>query len=330
MSKRTQEKETKKKKKHIGLKILIMLLLILVILGIVFAIKVYKLNGNWLAVLMGHNENTLKNLDKINILMLGESQGMSDTIIVASYDPKTQKASLLSIPRDTYIGNDKKNTTTSDKINSLYNNGKDAKKTLDAVNKITGLDIKYYIVVDTEALIKLVDTIGGLEFNVPIDMNYTDASQDLYINLKKGWQKLTGAQVEQLVRFRHNNNGSSYSHSYGNEDFGRMRTQREVITEIAKQTIQFKNITEIGNIVDVLSKYINTNVDINLIKDYIPYIKDFNTENMRAEQLPGKATYLGILSFFLLDEEETKTLIDEMFNGVIQEETINENNNIEK
>ena len=65
---------------------------------------------------------------------------------------------------------------------------KHLKKTIEAVNKITGLNLKYYILVDTEALIKLVDQIGGLYFDVPIDMNYDDPTQDLYIHLSKGYQ----------------------------------------------------------------------------------------------------------------------------------------------
>lgn len=61
-------------------------------------------------------------------------------------------------------------------------------ETLEAVNEITGLDIKYYVVVKTEALIKLVDVIGGITFDVPIDMNYDDTSQNLHIHLKAGEQ----------------------------------------------------------------------------------------------------------------------------------------------
>ena len=73
----------------------------------------------------------VKNLDKLYILAMGESTGMSDTIIVCSYDPKTQEASMLSIPRDTFIGESKKRATTSDKINALYNGGKKPEKNIE-------------------------------------------------------------------------------------------------------------------------------------------------------------------------------------------------------
>lgn len=320
----------KRKKKHPGLRIFILVLIILGIVGGILVKRLSDVDGNWLALIMGHNKETLKNLDKLNILIMGESGGMSDTIMICSYDPKTQNASILSIPRDTFIGDNKKRTSTSDKINSVYNDGRDPKKTMEVVNKITGLNLQYYLLVDTEALVELVDLIGGVEFDVPIDMKYTDIEQDLYIDLRAGYQKLTGDQVEQVVRFRHNYDGSSYPADYGDNDFGRMRTQRNVMIAIAKQTIKLKNVKEIGNIVDIAAKYVKTNINISTLKDYIPYAVNMNTENIRTEQLPGVADYLNGLSFFLYDEEETEDLINEMFRGVIKENTNEGNTTIDK
>ena len=308
-------KKKGKKKRHIGLKIFIFILILLGIVGGLFAKRVNDLDGNWLAALFGHNKDTLQNLDKLYVLAMGESTGMSDTMIVCSYDPKTQEAAMLSIPRDTFIGDSRNNAKTTDKINSLYNNGRNPEKTLEAVNELTGLNIQNYILIDTEALVELVDIIGGVEFNVPIDMKYDDNGQDLHIDLKAGYQKLNGDQVEQLVRFRHNKDGSTYSYEYGMEDFGRMKTQREVIIAVVKQTIQLKNVKEIGNILDIAEKYVQTNMNFKSLKDYIPYAINMNTDNIKAEQLPGTAKYLNGISFFLADEEETKEMVDEMFNG---------------
>ena len=207
------KKNSNKKKKHIGLKIFIVILIILGIAGGIFAKRLHDVGGNWLAALMGHDKHTLENLDKLYILVMGESTGMSDTIIACSYNPKTQDVSMLSIPRDTYVTNGNYKYSVYNKINSLYSGGETPERTVQAVNEITGLDINYYILVDTEALVKLVNLIdeGGIYFDVPIDMNYDDETQNLHIHLTKGYQKLTGEQVEQVVRFRHNNNGTSYS-----------------------------------------------------------------------------------------------------------------------
>lgn len=331
-TKENEVKKKKKKKRHIGRKIFLIILIISAIAGINFAKKINELDGNWLAALFGHNEETLKNLEPLQILIMGESTEMSDTIIVCSYNPKTQNASMLSIPRDTYVTNGNYKYSAQNKINSVYNGGENPERTLAAVNELTGLDLKYYILVDTEALIKLVDLIGGVEFDVPIDMDYDDASQDLYIHLKKGPQKLTGKQAEQVVRFRHNNNGSSYSYEYGNEDYGRMKTQRNLIIAVAKQTVRLKNVTEIKNMINIMKEDVKTNIDFNLLLDYIPYAININLDTIQTAQLPGESKQKNGGWFFFHDEEETLTVVDELFNEkVIETEgnVIAENNIVE-
>lgn len=123
-------------------------------------------------------------------------------------------------------GNNIKNATPNDKINSLFEE-KNPKIILEKVNEITGLEIDNYVVINNDALIKLVDIIGGVEFEVPIDMNYDDKTQNLHIHLKKGLQIIDGNKAEMLLRFRHNNNGSSYSVEYGDNDYGRMKTRKK-------------------------------------------------------------------------------------------------------
>ena len=314
MAKNTNENKSKKKIKiKKGRFIIAIILLIVLVLVGIFAKRMIDLKGNWLAVLMGHNKNTIEKLDEIKILIMGESTGMSDTIIIAKYNPKTQEAALLSIPRDTFIGSNRASANASQKINALYQAGTKPEKTLEAVNKITGLNIDKYIIVDTKALRELVDIIGGVEFDVPIDMKYDDDEQGLHINLKQGRQKLTGSQAEQVSRFRHNNNGSTYSFEYGMEDYGRMKTQRNLIIAIAKQTIKFKNITDIGKIIDTMQNNVKSNMDFKTSKDYIPYTMDLDLNSIRTEQLPGKSDTENGIWFFFYDKAETEKLVDELF-----------------
>ena len=322
---KVKKNEKKENKKHIGRKIFVFILIVLAILGGLFAKRVHDLDGNWIAALLGHDKNTLENLEKLYVLVIGKSQGMTDTMIVCSYDPRTQEAAMLSIPRDTFIGDSRYSVSAYDKINSVYsNNNEDPQKVLDEINEITGLNIKNWALIDTKALVELVNEIGGVEFNVPIDMKYDDYSQELHVDLKEGWQTLNGDQVEQLVRFRHNSDGSSYSYEYGNEDFGRMRTQREVIKAIAKQTIQLKNVKEVGKILDITKKYVKTNMKFDSLKDYIPYAINMNTDNIKTMQLPGVSEKVNGIWFFVHDEEETKTIVNELFYGISTEETAEE------
>lgn len=327
-TKENEVRNKKKKKKHIGRKIFLIILIICAIAGIRFAKKVNDLEGNWLAALLGHNEETLENLEPLQILIMGESTGMSDTIIACSYNPKTQKASMLSIPRDTYVENGNYKYSVYNKINSLYSGGATPEKTVEAVDKITGLDIKYYILVDTEALKKLVDLIGGVEFDVPDNMNYDDDGQNLHIHLKKGYQTLNGDQAEQVVRFRHNNDGSSYSYEYGNEDYGRMKTQRNLIIAIAKKTIKLKNVKEIGNIMNIMKEDVKTNIDFNMLINYIPYAVNMDLNTIQTDKLPGESKQKNGGWFYFHDAEKTTEMVDKLFNENPEPEETTEGNTV--
>lgn len=331
MKKQSNNKRTKsnksnkknKKKMKIWKKVLIVIILILLVAAGGFVYKVHKNGGGvsgMLAAVVGHDENTKKQLGEFRCLILGistdqEDVELTDTIMVASYNPNSQKATLLSIPRDTYTGKNSAKATAYEKINALYSRKHRPDETLEAVNELTGLNIEYYVVVKTEALIKLVDVIGGVTFNVPIDMDYDDTSQDLHIHLKAGEQLLNGDKAEQLVRFRHNNNGTSYPEEYGDNDTGRMRTQREFIMAVMKQTLKPENIFKIGEILDVAKEYVITNIDFDVIKDYVPYAVEFNTENLLTDTLPGTNTNKNTSGtwVYVVDKKATQEMIEELF-----------------
>lgn len=341
VAKDKKNRYAKKRKKKIGKKVLIFIIIIL-LLGIGwFTYRTIRNGGGisgMLATVVGHNENTKKDLKEIKVLILGVSTDtdaeLTDTIMIASYNPNTQKANLLSIPRDTFTGKNPKRAVASQKINSLYNINKTPDKTLAAVNELTGLDIKYYVVVKTEALIKLVDAIGGVKFNVPMRMKYTDTSQNLVIDLEEGEQLIDGNKAEQLLRFRHNDyqkgvGMTSYPSEYGDNDFGRMRTQRDFIIATLKQTLKPSNIFKIGQILEIANENVDTNLELSFVKDYIPYAVELDTENITSATLPGTtpdvSTTNGV-SVFVADKKASKELIQSMFYADVTEE--NEDNTI--
>lgn len=275
-----------------------------------------------LATIAGHDENTLKNLDNLEILIIGESGDetykLADTIMVASFCPKTKKASLMSIPRDTYVGTKNMKTASTNylasyKINSVYRNGTKINEVLKSVNYITGLNLKNYIIIDTKALVKVVDAIGGVTFNVPIDMKYDDPTQNLHINLKAGEQLIDGDKAEQLLRFRHNNDGTTYPSEYGIQDIGRMKTQREFISATINQLLKPENIFNINKILNVVFENVKTNLDFNTIKDYLPYVVGFDMSDLNTDMLPGESVYCNKAWLYKHDEEKTKSIIDNLF-----------------
>lgn len=306
----------KRKKKHRKAKIILIIILILILSLVGFiAYRTYKNGGGmrgFLATMLGHDEHTVETLDELFVLLVGESGGMTDTIMLCSYDPKTQEASMLSIPRDTFIGANKGYATSFDKINSVYNN-QGIEGLVSEVEELTNIEIPFYVKVDTESLKALVDTIGGVDFDVPIDMNYDDNKQNLHIHLTAGYQHLDGDKAEQVVRFRHNNDGTSYSMEYGDNDYGRMKTQREFLKAVLKQTIKLGNITKINKFIDIGSKYVKTNINIKDIKDYVPYVIDFKLNDLKTATLPGASEKCNGVWVFINNQEETEILINEMF-----------------
>lgn len=313
-NKKSKEKKQKRKGRRIFGKIVLTLLLIIIILAGIFAYKVYKNGGGLTGIvttLVGTDPEKIKNLPDFYCLLLGKSEAMTDTIMVAKYSPSTGNAALLSVPRDSFVGSNPNTATASDKINSKYQIS--PQRTIDAVNELTGLNLKYYITVDTKALRDLVDAIGGVYFDVPIKMDYDDSSQDLYIHLEPGYQLLDGEKAEWLVRFRHNNNGTSYSYEYGDNDLGRMRTQREFLMAVAKQTLKLENITKVNDILNVIEQEVETNIDFDTMMEYAPALLNINADNIQTNMLPGTPQYCNGVAVYLVDKDEAKDVVNELF-----------------
>ena len=286
-----------------------------------------------LATLLGESSETIENLQPIQVLVMGisgvDDYKLADTIMVASYNPKTQEASLMSIPRDTYVGKKDRTTATQNyiasyKINTVFRSGTRIPDAIDRINDLTGLKLENYVIIDTKVLIKLVDAIGGVTFDVPIDMYYTeDTDQNLYIDLKAGEQLIDGAKAEQLLRFRHNNDGSTYPSSYGQQDLGRMRTQREFIIATLKQTLKVQNIFKIKQIIDIMNENVNTNMDLTKLKAYVPSAVEFDANNIKTGMVPGTTEMCNGVSIYVANKKKTAELVQELFPKVEEEPETN-------
>ena len=317
----------KKTKNRLAMKIVLTILCLLIIWGIVSVVNKIKDNGGGLsgtlATILGEDKESMENLKPIQVLIMGisgvDDYKLADTIMVASYNPKTQEASLMSIPRDTYVGKKDRKTATQNyiasyKINTVFRSGTKTQDAIDRINDLTGLKLENYVIIDTKALIKLVDAIGGVTFNVPIDMYYTeDTEQNLYIDLKAGEQLIDGAKAEQLLRFRHNNDGSTYPSSYGQQDLGRMRTQREFIMATLKQTLKVQNIFKLKQIIDVMNENVTTNMDLASLKSYVPAAVKFDANNIKTGMVPGDTEMCNGVSIYVANKTKTKELVAELF-----------------
>lgn len=320
---RQKKKNITTQRKQIYIIIAIITIILLTATG-VLGVKIAK-NGlslkGMLMTSIGQDEKDIQNLDPFYCLVMGISEDieakLTDTIMLCAYYPNEQKVSILSIPRDTFVGNSTTSADSYDKINALYQTSPE--KTLEAVRNLTGIDVRNYVVISNNALRDVVDEIGGVYFDVPMNMNYDDWGQKLHINLKKGYQLLDGDKAEQLVRFRHNNDGTTYPSEYGTQDIGRMRTQREFLKAAATQILSGNNIFKIDDIMQVVFENIETNLKMEDIIKYIPSATEFNPENIQSEMLPGVADYIGVLSFYVNEEEETNALVSSLF-GLTEEQ----------
>lgn len=247
----------------------------------------------------------------VTCLFLGVNGNLTDFIMLGQYNPNTREIGLLSIPRDTNVGNN----SVDGKINSAYSSrGMDKLKK--QVTEITGIEIDYHVLFKTKILRQVVDKIGGVTVDVPINMNYDDPYQNLYIHLKKGTQKLTGSQAEQFCRFRKNNDGSGYPGG----DVERTKAQQKFIKAFISELLKVDNISKIPDLINIVLEGTKTNVTLNVAKEYIDDVIALKTDRITTNTLPGSARMgkspLGYMtSYYYYDAEKTKTMVDEMFHS---------------
>ena len=247
----------------------------------------------------------------VTCLFLGVNGNLTDFIMLGQYNPNTREIALLSIPRDTNVGNN----SVDGKINSAYSSrGMDKLKK--QVTEITGIEIDYHVLFKTKILRQVVDKIGGVTVDVPINMNYDDPYQNLYIHLKKGTQKLTGSQAEQFCRFRKNNDGSGYPGG----DVERTKAQQKFIKAFISELLKVDNVSKIPDLINIVLEETKTNVTLNVAKEYIDDVIALKTDRITTNTLPGSARMgkspLGYMtSYYYYDAEKTKTMVDEMFHS---------------
>lgn len=280
----------------------IMFIIILIIMAAIFGY--IKLTGKEIELGTPLELFTEKEIKRILVAGLTPEGNLTDFIMVVQYNPKTKQVTGLSIPRDTKVIG-----TIDGKINSAYAKRKDINALKEKVKELTSLSVDNYVILDTKALRKIVDSIGGVPINVPMNMKYDDYAQNLHIDIKKGQQTLMGAKAEEFIRFRKNNDGTGYPLG----DIQRIQTQQEFIKSAIKQLLNAKNIVKIPELIDIGLSSVKSDVSATEILKYLDDIKQFNMGNLRLETLPGEGEYIGPTSYFIANIKETKHLVEEMF-----------------
>lgn len=204
-----------------------------------------------------------KSEDYYTVLILGRDTGgggNTDTMLLASYDITNQKATVMSIPRDTMV-----NVPWDIKrINSVYNYYGGGEKGIKAlykeISQLVGFEPDYQVIVEWEAVGKIVDAMGGVYFDVPRDMNYEDPYQDLSIHQTKGYRLLSGDDAMQVLRYRHDNRKNGKMLGYPDGDLGRIKTQQGLLKAMIEQLMSLKNITKVNEFIKVFNENVETDL----------------------------------------------------------------------
>ncbi len=181
-----------------------------------------------------------------------DGNGKRRPIMLVTYDVPDQKVGVVSIPRDTLVDT----TRSNPKINGAYASGID--NLVAQVTDLVGYPIDFYITVDMKAFKAIVNQVGGIDFYVPIDMDYDDPVQDLHIHYTQGLQPLNGQQALEVARFRKNNDGTGYADS----DISRIDTQHKMLTTIAKKVLSWSSLTKLNSFVNIFTEYVDTNLTV--------------------------------------------------------------------
>jgi polyisoprenyl-teichoic acid--peptidoglycan teichoic acid transferase len=234
---------------------------------------------------------------KLNLLILGyqSDEATTDTVIVAHLDVARRSATLVSIPRDTWVSIPRHGF---DKINAAYAYG-GAHVTAKVASKLLGgVPIDAIVALQPEGAAALVDAMGGLDVNVDETMDYDDNNGDLHIHLQKGEQHLNGSQVAGYVRFRHD----------ATSDFGRVRRQQQVLKLIMDQLSLPQNWAKLPRLMKLARKQVNTTLSDAQLLSLLTVYRNVPDENVRSFTLPSKVGWVGDVSVVFADQRWAKLI----------------------
>ena len=224
---------------------------------------------------------------------LDQMSGSTDTILVGRFDTVKHKLNLVSIPRDTLINVD----AEVRKLNSVYagsinwgGNGIDALMT--QIDWLTGFVPDCYAVLNLETFIRIIDEIGGVDFDVPTEMEYfyDDISERLYVHLAPGMQHLNGIQAMALCRYRV---------GYINADYGRIEVQHQFLKACADQMISLGTIPHARAIVQILGENLKTNLSTGNIAWFMRQLLQCRSRDINFYTMPSEDRVLMGYSYVL-------------------------------
>lgn len=237
-----------------------------------------------------------------------DGNGGSDTNILVAVDAGNGRIHGVSIPRDTKAVINGKNR----KINFAYNSGGSA-LLAETVSDQLGIPVDFTISVDLKGFIALVDAIHGVDFDIPLNMDYDDPLQGLSIHFQKGMRHLNGQEAMEVVRFRHNNDGTGY----GSEDIGRMQTQQNFLKAVARQTLTLSNADKIPEFVKIFRQHVETDLSLGNLAWLGGEAISMGVDNITFSTLPGQWSDRD--KYIHLDADAVLELVNSSLNPYVED-----------
>ncbi|MCX7747399.1 MAG: LCP family protein [Clostridia bacterium] len=252
--------------------------------------------------------------ESVNLLLLGGDKfnNNSDTMILINFNPAAAKASMLSIPRDTYIC---PKGTNGAKINSSYPSG-GALKAVQVVSELLNVHIQYYMYLDINAVAKIIDLLDGIDFDIPVEMHYDDPIQNLHIHFDKGPKHLDGKQFVEFMRFRKPNRMTQDVLGYYNgSDMHRIDAQQKMLRAMIEQKTSIRYITKINSIIETVFDNIETNLTVSEALKLSQNLSKLVPAEVNMLKLPGQEEEGGSY-FYFTDMDKARKLIEDHFKAV--------------
>ena len=201
----------------------------------------------------------------------------------------------MSIPRDSRI----KIRDKFDKANHAHAFG-GIELTMQSLRSFLGLDIDYYVQINYQALINIIDALGGVDYNVPEGINVDKGS----VQIKPGENHLDGNEVMWYLRTRN---------IYENGDIGRVNTQQGFVKAMVDELVEKSKNMNIMTFISNYLKYVKTNLPMGIIMDLAGNINNFSSDKMDTHIVPGMEETIGGVSYYIPDYEKTWQIVDEFY-----------------
>ena len=259
---------------------------------------------------------------RINVLvMCTDNDGQrTDSMMLMSYDQATDSVKMLSLPRDlrVYIGTGK--DAGYKKLNAAHAFAVDGQiggpvATCEAVTRLTGVTINYYIDFTFADIAKIIDELGPVYFEVPdpcgdgSGMVYDDPAQNLHIKLSPGWQYLNGEQVVHFLRYRQDNRGRGYIRG----DEQRIEVQQDFLQKLTEQKLNAGLIPRIPGIFQTVMSSIKTNLSVEEVARFSNCFANFVSRNIHAETVANMPTNAGPESVLIPNMPQLQEQVMRMF-----------------